>query len=190
MDAGRVLATDTPANLVAARGAATLEEAFIGYLEEATAARATTSPATSTIDIGAFDYAETDERGRNRTPAPSPLQHEAHAGLCEPRSARTAARSDLAVFALLGTAFLMIILRLRHHDGRRQYVLRGARRRSHARKAAPISPDSAAHDTSPKSRPSPNHAELDRRLRNGELQLAIEIPPGFGRDLKHGRRLR
>ncbi len=30
-------------------------------------------------------------------------------------------------------------------------------------------------------------AELDRRLRSGELALAIEIPPGFGRDLTRGR---
>ena len=35
MDAGRVLATGTPAALIAARGAATLEDAFISYLEEA-----------------------------------------------------------------------------------------------------------------------------------------------------------
>ncbi len=40
MDAGRVLATDTPAGLVTARGAVTLEDAFIGYLEEARGARA------------------------------------------------------------------------------------------------------------------------------------------------------
>ena len=33
MDSGRVLATDTPADLVKARGAATLEDAFISYLE-------------------------------------------------------------------------------------------------------------------------------------------------------------
>src|SRR5262249_46721853 len=30
--------------------------------------------------------------------------------------------------------------------------------------------------------------DLDRRLRSGELQLAIEIPSGFGRDLQSGRR--
>ena len=35
MDSGHVLATATPAGLVEARGAATLEEAFISYLEEA-----------------------------------------------------------------------------------------------------------------------------------------------------------
>jgi len=30
-------------------------------------------------------------------------------------------------------------------------------------------------------------AELDQRLRSGEIQLAIEIPPSFGRDLMAGR---
>src|SRR5256885_13226873 len=35
MHAGKVLDSDTPARLVAKRGAATLEEAFIGYLVEA-----------------------------------------------------------------------------------------------------------------------------------------------------------
>ena len=42
MDSGRVLATDTPAGLVRARGAATLEDAFIGYLEEASGAAVAT----------------------------------------------------------------------------------------------------------------------------------------------------
>ena len=43
MDSGRVLATDTPAELIKARGVATLEDAFISYLEEATGSRASAS---------------------------------------------------------------------------------------------------------------------------------------------------
>ena len=39
MDSGRVLATDKPRNLIRARGAATLEDAFVGYLEEAAGSR-------------------------------------------------------------------------------------------------------------------------------------------------------
>ncbi len=34
--------------------------------------------------------------------------------------------------------------------------------------------------------PIADHAELDRRLRSGEISLAIEIPPNFARDLKRG----
>ena len=29
--------------------------------------------------------------------------------------------------------------------------------------------------------------ELERRFRSGDLQVAVEIPPGFGRDLQSGR---
>jgi ribosome-dependent ATPase len=50
MDSGRVLATDTPANLIASRNAATLEEAFISYLEEAAAKRASPFPANKKAD--------------------------------------------------------------------------------------------------------------------------------------------
>lgn len=32
-----------------------------------------------------------------------------------------------------------------------------------------------------------DEAELDRRMRSGELALALEIPPGFARDVTHGR---
>jgi ribosome-dependent ATPase len=35
--------------------------------------------------------------------------------------------------------------------------------------------------------PITDYADLDRRMRAGDLSLAIEIPPGFGRDLARGR---
>ena len=34
--------------------------------------------------------------------------------------------------------------------------------------------------------PITNYSELDRRLRNGELRFALEIPPGFQKDLDRG----
>jgi ribosome-dependent ATPase len=36
-------------------------------------------------------------------------------------------------------------------------------------------------------RPLNNYDELNRRLRNGELRIALEIPPGFQRDLERAR---
>ena len=44
MDAGRVLATETPRALIEQRGAETLEEAFISYLEEHARRRSTEAP--------------------------------------------------------------------------------------------------------------------------------------------------
>src|SRR5690606_13169345 len=34
--------------------------------------------------------------------------------------------------------------------------------------------------------PITSHAEMDRRLQSGDITLALEIPPGFGRDLLRG----
>ena len=57
MDSGRVLATDTPAGLVKARGAATLEDAFISYLEEAAGPRATAPSRSGCGDVSAAGQA-------------------------------------------------------------------------------------------------------------------------------------
>ena len=62
MDSGRVLATDTPAGLIKARGAATLEDAFISYLEEAAGVRAAGSSAEA-VRATAVD----DRKFRRRT---------------------------------------------------------------------------------------------------------------------------
>src|SRR5690606_29840376 len=35
--------------------------------------------------------------------------------------------------------------------------------------------------------PIADHADLDRRMRNGEISLALEIPPNFGRDIARGK---
>jgi len=38
-------------------------------------------------------------------------------------------------------------------------------------------------------RPIRDYDDLDRRMRSGELAVALEIPPGFGRDLRAGRQV-
>ena len=91
MDSGRVLATDTPVGLIKARGVATLEDAFISYLEEAMGSRASASEdlvpagetgnAVSTANAGAMFV---------QPATPFCLHH--------PRNAGAPARSDPAWF--------------------------------------------------------------------------------------------
>ena len=178
MHAGRVLATDVPAVLMQARGARTLEEAFISCLEEAEAGVAGGS-------------------GADMPPspvAPPPGTHHSRTGFSLLRLASYARREALELlrdpirlaFALLGTALLMFILgygismdienlpyaALDRDDtpASRDYVLNLSGSRYFVERP-----------------PLHDHAELDRRMRSGELSLAIEIPTGFGRDLKRGR---
>lgn len=103
MHAGRVLVTDTPAELVRQRGAATLEAAFIGYLEDAgargevAAPPVTAAPSVSTIQA-------TAPRARR---IPFSLGRAWSYALRETLELR---RDPMrATMALLGTALLMFV---------------------------------------------------------------------------------
>jgi ribosome-dependent ATPase len=181
MNAGRVLASDAPAALVRARGAKTLEEAFIAYLEEATGAsgaQAVEEPA------GAPAEAETTGQRRHEFGWFSLSRLLAYAR----REAMELRRDPIRLtVAFLGGTILMLVLSY------------GITFDVENLKFAALD-----EDQSPESRdylenlagspryfvwrsPIRNPAELDRRLRSGELAFAIEIPPTFGRDLKGGR---
>jgi ribosome-dependent ATPase len=178
MHAGKVLAQGPPASLVAERKAKSLEDAFIGYLEEAAekSALAAAVPEETEITSTPSHGDETPSRfslGRvwafARREAVE-LQHD---------SVRLA-------FAVLGPILLMIVfgygisLDVDHlpfavldSDGTpasRDYV--DSFRGSYYFVENP---------------PIANYSELDRRLRNGELRLALELPTGFQKDLQRGR---
>ena len=182
MHDGRVLASDTPAALAAASAGGSLEAAFIEHLEQATGAAADADSPPSA------------------PPPASPLA--ASAGTAAPprrfslqRMASYAHRESLEllrdpirlVFALIGTVLLMFIfgygismdvqdLPFAALDGDRSTESR-----------AYLRSFEGSHYFAARA-PIASHAELDRRMRTGELSLAIEIPPGFGRDLKRGAR--
>ncbi len=180
MDSGRVLVTDTPANLVRARGAATLEDAFIGYLEAATGSR---GPAPADVVPSGETHAAV------RRPSPEPQRFFSLQRLLAYTIRETIEllRDPIRLsFALFGTTFLMLVFGfgistdvnnlsfavLDHDDSHesRAYVeeLRGSS--YFVEKRALI-----------------DYADLQRRLQSGDIDAAVEIPPGFGRDLERGR---
>jgi ribosome-dependent ATPase len=175
MHAGRVLATGTPAALVSARGAATLDEAFVGYLEEAGGTPAPAIPAATAGVVAAPTHGRASRFDVARL------------GAYARRESLELRRDPIRLtFALLGSALLMVVLgygmtldvddlafaALDRDDSAesRDYLASLAGSRYFVRRA----PIRTADD-------------VDRRLRTGELALAIEIPPGFGRDVKRGR---
>jgi len=182
MHAGRVLVSDSPAALVRQRGTETLEQAFISYLEEATAS--SSAPATPPAPAAPEPSAP---------PAAAPRRTGWPFGFSLGRAWSYTLREALelqrdpvrATLALLGTALLMFIIgyginldvenlsyAVLDHDQTvlsQNYTLNLAGSRYFVEKA-----------------PLTDYSELDRRMRNGELALAIEIPPNFGRDLERG----
>jgi ribosome-dependent ATPase len=178
MDSGHVLATGTPAQLIKSRNVATLEEAFISYLEEATGAGG------SAVKVLA-PARQTNHPPRSARP---------HSWFSLQRMLAYTIREILELlrdpvrlgFSLFGTALLMLVFGF------------GVSTDVNNLSFAVLD-----HDQSPESRayleelrgssyftekpPLADYAELENRLRSGNIKAAVEIPPGFGRDIKRGR---
>ena len=194
MHGGQVLDSDTPAALVARRGAATLEQAFIDYLVQASGA----SSDTCAADGGAAHPEVSDKK-----PPPSQVKQaqEATTSGAKPRSAFSLQRMlsymwrenlELrrdpvrATLALAGSLILLVVIGFgisMDVENLRFAVLdRDQTTVSHGYVNA-LSGSRYFVERPPIA----DHAELDRRMRSGELALAIEIPPGFGRNVLNGR---
>jgi len=186
MHAGRVLTSDAPSALVAARGVRTLEDAFVAWLEDAVDADAATAGPTASAPPAAAVPA---------APAAAPGHARAPHRRFDPRRMLSYARRETLellrdpirmIMAGAGTALLMFImgygLSMDVEDltfavldrdqttSSRNYVL-----------------DLAGSRYFIEQPPIADYAELDRRMRSGHLALAIEIPPGFARDAARGR---
>ena len=190
MHAGRSLACDSPASLVAARKAATLEDAFIGCLEEAAASAAGNTPAGPQTD-------DTEEEEAEPEKVSAPEKHSWLGTVirenfdfqrwytCFWRETLELKRDGIrATLALFGALILMVVMGY------------GITTDVVDLPMAILDEDQSVSsieycwnfDASryfKLKEPIRNYEELDRRMVNGELGLVIHIPPKFGRDLQN-----
>ena len=179
MHEGKVLATGAPAELAREVGGATLEDAFIHHLEAADAGAAGHAAPMST---------EAVPQGHGRAPRGwrrwfDPRRMGSHAWREALELWRDPVRMTLAI---LGSAILMFVMgyginldvedltfAVYDHDQTaisRDYTLTLSGSRYFIERP-----------------PLEGDADMDRRMRAGEISLALEIPPGFGRDIARGR---
>ncbi len=179
MHAGRVLAADAPHKLIADRGVATLEDAFIGYMEDAIAEKdraAAEVPKTAGPTLAA--------KPSKAAHVPLPLRRL----LAYARNEAIQIRRDPVrlAFAFIGSALLMLVFGFgittdvehiryavfdRDHSPESQvYVdqFRGAR--DYFAVTPPVRSDDSGLD----------------RLKSDDVSLIVEIPPSFGRDYRRG----
>ncbi|WP_164885761.1 ribosome-associated ATPase/putative transporter RbbA [Paenirhodobacter populi] len=174
MHAGKVLVSDTPKAIIAGRCAATLEDAFVSWLEEAIGD--TPAPEVSAPHVGSA-----------HTPAKSPAFDPRRMSSYAMRETMELRRDPIrGTLAILGTLILMFVIGLGistdvqdltfavldHDDSTisRDYIQQIAGSRYFI-----------------EQEPLADYADMDRRLRGGALILALEIPPNFGRDILRGR---
>jgi ribosome-dependent ATPase len=173
MHAGRVLAKGSPRELIEARGAASLEDAFIGYLTDAAGA----APPSVPLPPAAAPAAQADRFSSRRLLAYAR------------REWLELMRDHIRLgFAILGTIFLMLVLGF-GIDTDVDHLAFAVLDRDHTPESRAYIEELRGSAYFQEREPVADAAELDRRLADGELKLAIEIPPGFGRDLRRGRQV-
>ncbi|MBJ8959252.1 ribosome-associated ATPase/putative transporter RbbA [Citrobacter youngae] len=175
MHAGKVLASGTPQELVKQRGAASLEEAFISWLQEAAGPAPEAQLAPANVPI-AHENSQPPRQGFSLRRLFSYSRREA----LELR--RDPVRSTLA---LMGTVILMLIMGYgisMDVENLRFSVL--DRDQTVSSQAWTLNLAGSRYFI--EQPPLTSYDELDKRMRSGEVAVAIEIPPNFGRDIARG----
>lgn len=176
MHAGRVLACDSPQALIALRNKTSLEDTFIDYIEEVTGEGIDTSASRAVVDVMPERPAAVSVRFSLRR-----LFGYAYRELLEVM--RDPVR---LVFSLLGSVLLMFMMGYgisMDVEDLRFAVL--------DRDQTPLSRDyiqniaGSRYFTMLPEISSSN--DLDLRMSSGEVSVALEIPPDFGKDILRGR---
>jgi len=176
MHAGRVLATGTPAALISVQSAAKLEDAFIRFLEAA-------------------DHGASEAPSRETMLA---VARPAGLSISAPFSLRRlityAIRESLELwrdpirlsFSLVGTALLMLVFGFGINTDVNHLAF-AAFDRDQTPESIDYLKEFRGSIYFSERAPITDYVNLERRLASGELKLAIEIPSGFGRDVRRGR---
>jgi ribosome-dependent ATPase len=175
MNAGKVLVTEVPAELVRLRGTATLEEAFIGYLKDANTTGTTAPPPAPPL-----------QAAQNVVPARGFFFNPSRAWSYCLREALELKRDPVrATMALLGSAMLMFIVGygISLDVENLNYAVLDHDRTTLSQNYALNLSGSRYFLERP---PIADYVDLDRRMRTGELAMAFEIPPNFARDIERG----
>ncbi|MBA3022652.1 MAG: ribosome-associated ATPase/putative transporter RbbA [Gammaproteobacteria bacterium] len=177
MNDGQVLASDAPGEIVKKRGAKTLEEAFISYLKDAAPVEAEAIPDTVTAaPQGISAHPRMRRRGFDFARAFSYTLREALELRRDPVRLVMALFGSLILMLIMGYGITMDVNDL-------SYAVLDRDQTSLSQNYALNLSGSRYFVERP---PIADYADLDRRMRSGELSLAIEIPSGFARDVQRG----
>lgn len=195
MHDGRVLVSDTPAALVAHCGAKTLEEAFISYLEDSESSHVA-DPSDSSLHVPNPVLPETTSPDTPTLPTSftQPVLHRSTHKWFDARRMFSYARRETLelkrdpirlILALVGSVLLMFVMGYGISMDVRDLTFAVLDQDQTTTSQSYIH-NLAGSRYFIEQTPITSYQDLDRRMRRGTLSLAIEIPPGFARDLKRG----
>lgn len=186
MNAGMVLACDAPAKLIEKRGSSNLEDAFIGYMEDAVAGAASGAEGKGQAPV---EGQPTEMRPPSPVPSKQfPLRLRLTRLLAYSRNETMQILRDpiRLAFAFIGSALLMFVFGfgLTTDVEHIRYSTFDLDRSPQSR--AYIGQFAASRRYFTEIKPVASAAEAVNWLKSDKVSLIIEIPPGFGRDVLKG----
>ena len=188
MHQGRVLGVGAPKELVKQRNSASLEDAFISYLEEAGGgdkekrdAQLAAAPAKTA------DSPQPAASAQTKVPHPSRRFDPGRLWAYARRETMELLRDPIRLgFAFIGPVILMLAMGygITFDVENLKYAAFDQDQTPESRRL--LESFSGSHYFAERP-PIGSAAELERRMRSGELAVAVEIPSGFGRDLANLR---
>ncbi|OPH81357.1 ribosome-associated ATPase/putative transporter RbbA [Nitrobacter vulgaris] len=179
MHAGKILAMDTPDELRRTRGAQTLEDAFIGYLEDAVAADAP--------PVAASAADEPQSAPRSTSAKSSRWFDPSRVWAFAQREAVELVRDPIRiVFALLGPIVLAIAMANGISFDVEKLTYAALDRDRSQESQSFLDYFSGSRYFEQRGRLA-SQAELDEQMLRGQIKFGLEIPPKFGKDLLSGR---
>jgi len=181
MHAGRVLATDTPQNLIRSHGSKNLESAFISYLKQVSEDTSININNKTNLNQNIIDN-QIKTVSRN----PEKLFNLNRLWAFARRESIELIRDPIRLFfALIGPLIIMIVLGygISFDVENLPYAVLDRDQTPESRNYLENFSGSRYFQEHSQIE---NYSALENRLRNGELRVAIEIPPNFGKDLKRG----
>ena len=187
MHRGKVLAQGRPADLVADRKAANLEDAFIGYLEEAAANEAAANPQPTPAAAPPPEAAAVQAQIAHAAEPPSKFSLARVWAFARREMVELRHDAVRLTFAIAGPLLLMLVFGygISLDVDHLKFSVLDFDNTPASRSYADSFRGSEYYD---EAKPILDYGEMDTRLRDGELRFALEIPPGFQRDLERGRR--
>jgi len=185
MHAGRVLVADTPEGVVKKSGAGTIEEAFIKYLEEDSAGRDAVRAPDGTDELARVLSAK--DGALNAGAKGFRRFFDTRRMLSYARRESLELRRDPVrlTLALLGSVILLFVMGYGINMDVEDLSF-AVLDRDQTVTSQDYTLNLAGSRYFVEQSPITDYADLDRRMRAGGLSLAIEIPPGFARDIARG----
>ncbi len=202
MNSGKVLASDAPQKLIETRGAANLEEAFIGYMEDAIAeneAKGGSGSMKAAAAKAAAEKAAAEKPGAPAATSPAASTSPGHGTASKWALALTRmlayTRNETVqimrdpirlMFAFFGSALLMLVFGFG--------ITTDVENIRYATFDQDHSPESRAYLEQFKGSrryfkatpPVTSSDEALDRLKSDDVSMIVEMPPNFGRDMRRG----